>query len=206
MGAECKMSERQALIQRKACALVIQHGYDGFTMSDLAQAVGVSRRTLFNAVPDKASAVLGPQEDPAELTDRPEVRQFLAGGPSGDLLDDSITLLRGAFPASADAGAVRGQRQVADSAMRADPKVRALAMERAARTTSLITQLTCQRMGWPDGDLRARAVTASLTSLAELAMSELVARSHVTSVAAIADEVIAAYLAVARPQTSRPAE
>ena len=50
-------------IQEAAATLVIERGYDGFTMDELAERVGVSRRTLFNHVPDKASAVLGPFDE-----------------------------------------------------------------------------------------------------------------------------------------------
>ena len=53
---------RQQEIHAAACRLVVERGYYGFTMDDLAGAVGVSRRTLFNHVPDKASAVLGGEE------------------------------------------------------------------------------------------------------------------------------------------------
>lgn len=45
---------RQQEIHAADCRLVVERGYDGFTMDDLAGAVGVSRRTLFNHDPDKA--------------------------------------------------------------------------------------------------------------------------------------------------------
>lgn len=48
-----------ARIVRSARRLADQHGVDGFTLDDLAEAAGVSRRTLFNYFPTKYDAVLG---------------------------------------------------------------------------------------------------------------------------------------------------
>ena len=55
----------------------------------LAQAVGVSRRTLFNHVSSKEEAVLGVLP---EITDE-QVETLSAGGPSGHLIDDLITTI-----------------------------------------------------------------------------------------------------------------
>jgi AcrR family transcriptional regulator len=68
------------------CAQLLadEHGLDGFTMDELADAADVSRRTLFNYFPGKLDAVLGemPCLDDAVL------EEFRAGGPSGVLIDD----------------------------------------------------------------------------------------------------------------------
>ncbi|MEU0407922.1 helix-turn-helix domain-containing protein [Streptomyces griseorubiginosus] len=73
-----------ALITESALDLAEERGVDGFTMDELAERVGVSRRTLFNYVPGKLDAILGaPQSpDPASLA------AFRAGGPTGRLADD----------------------------------------------------------------------------------------------------------------------
>lgn len=75
-------------IHRSALRLADEHGLDGFTMDQLAEEVGVSRRTLFNYVPSKMDAVLGPEPElePALL------EEFIAGGPTGHLLSDLRTL------------------------------------------------------------------------------------------------------------------
>ena len=66
-------------ITRCAQQLADEHGLDGFTMDQLAECAGVSRRTLFNYVPGKLDAVLGSMQEPD-----PEVfSEFLAGGPTG---------------------------------------------------------------------------------------------------------------------------
>lgn len=64
-------------------------GLDGFTMEDLAEAAEVSRRTLFNYFPGKVDAVLGPEVAlPAEA-----LETFVAGGPTGDLVEDLKVLV-----------------------------------------------------------------------------------------------------------------
>ncbi|MGB3763177.1 MAG: TetR family transcriptional regulator [Ornithinimicrobium sp.] len=75
-----------------SCAqkLMVEHGLDGFTLDDLATCAGVSRRTLFNYFPGKLDAVVGvkpelPAQDEAEFT---------AGGPTGDLVEDVIFMVR----------------------------------------------------------------------------------------------------------------
>src|SRR3954462_3338186 len=74
------------------CALRLtdEHGLDGFTMEDLAEAADVSRRTLFNYFPRKADAVLGEMPDIAEAA----LAAFRSGGPHGNLIDDLTELAR----------------------------------------------------------------------------------------------------------------
>ena len=69
--------------------LTDEHGLDGFTMDELADAAEVSRRTLFNYFPGKIDAVLGefPTLDGDLLDD------FRGGGPHGDLVRDLRTLV-----------------------------------------------------------------------------------------------------------------
>ncbi len=52
--------QRAREITRTAQRLVAERGYSSVTLDDIAEAVGVSRRTLFNHVDSKESAVLGP--------------------------------------------------------------------------------------------------------------------------------------------------
>lgn len=69
--------------------LTDEHGLDGFTMDELAEASEVSRRTLFNYFPGKVDAVLG--EWPS--LDDDDVDEFRAGGPEGHLLLDLRSLV-----------------------------------------------------------------------------------------------------------------
>lgn len=71
-------------ISRCAQRLADERGLDGFTMDQLAEAAGVSRRTLFNYFDGKVDAVLGTEEEP----DASVFEEFAAGGPTGELVDD----------------------------------------------------------------------------------------------------------------------
>ena len=85
---------RISKIRVAALNLVIERGYDGFTMEELAREVGVSRRTLFNHIKDKESAVLGP-----EMSEEVEnqFQNFAAGLPTGSLREDSEIMAMAEF-------------------------------------------------------------------------------------------------------------
>ena len=82
---EVKRLRTERRISRCAQQLTEERGLDGFTLDDLAARAEVSRRTLFNYFPSKLDAVLGPV--PA-VSDAARTA-FLAGGPTGRLIDDS---------------------------------------------------------------------------------------------------------------------
>lgn len=92
------ISRRQATshrIELLAQRLTDERGLDGWTMDELADAAGVSRRTLFNYFGGKVEAVLGTDPEPGEEL----FEQFRAGGPSGDLLEDLQALVLPHFEA-----------------------------------------------------------------------------------------------------------
>ena len=76
-------------ITRCAQELADERGFDGFTMDELAEQSGVSRRTLFNYFRSKVDAVLGA----CPTMDTDAVAQFRAGGPEHDLLLDLRVLI-----------------------------------------------------------------------------------------------------------------
>ncbi len=88
-GRELRRAETARRIHRRAQDLALEHGIDGFSMDDLAAAAEVSRRTLFNYFPGKDAAVLG--DTPEYAADL--VAAFVAGGPSGNLVDDVVVLV-----------------------------------------------------------------------------------------------------------------
>ncbi|WP_460794251.1 TetR/AcrR family transcriptional regulator [Nocardioides pacificus] len=86
-SATTREGRREATKHRiSVCAqkLTQEHGLEGFTMEDLGEAAGVSRRTLFNYYPSKLDAVLGvPPEFSPESVER-----FRARGAGSNLVHD----------------------------------------------------------------------------------------------------------------------
>ena len=84
-----KRERREALIDA-AQTLVLERGLDEVTVEDICTSIGVSTRTFFNYFSSKDDAVLGVEE----FSPSPEaVEVFVAGGPTGDLLDDLQALV-----------------------------------------------------------------------------------------------------------------
>jgi len=84
-----KRERREALIDA-AQTLVLERGLDEVTVEDICTSIGVSTRTFFNYFSSKDDAVLGVEE----FSPSPEaVAVFVAGGPTGDLLDDLQALV-----------------------------------------------------------------------------------------------------------------
>ncbi|MBN9644800.1 TetR/AcrR family transcriptional regulator [Corynebacterium mendelii] len=70
---EHKRRATKTAIQDCATALVMDKGIDAVTVDDICAAAGISRRTFFNYVDSKESAILG--DAPRELTDE-EIESF----------------------------------------------------------------------------------------------------------------------------------
>ncbi|QOK22529.1 TetR/AcrR family transcriptional regulator [Janibacter indicus] len=88
-SATTRADSRRSAIITAAQRLAVDCGYAGFTVEDLARAVGVSRRTLFNHVSSKEEAVLGLLP---VLTDE-QAATLRSGGPTGHLVDDVLTVV-----------------------------------------------------------------------------------------------------------------
>lgn len=94
-----KREATRSAITARARALTAQDGLNGFTIEQLCEDVGVSRRTFFNYFPSKEDAIIGHllDEFPAEA-----MAEFLAGAASSTGVERgpnglSTTLLRDLF-------------------------------------------------------------------------------------------------------------
>lgn len=72
---ETKRRATRAAIEEHATGLVAEHGIEQVTVEDICAAVGISKRTFFNYVDSKETAVLG---DPPRLPTAAERTEFLA--------------------------------------------------------------------------------------------------------------------------------
>ncbi|WP_196218113.1 TetR/AcrR family transcriptional regulator [Streptomyces blattellae] len=155
-------------IARCAQALAEERGIDGFTMDDVAECAGVSRRTLFNYVPGKLDAILGaaPDPDPALFS------EFLAGGPTGRLGED-IKAVVGALLDSKDTAAddvERVRRLIAS-----DPRLHKAMRDRFGKVATFFAEAILTREG-PDADpLRGRVAATVTLALFDLALENFVA-------------------------------
>jgi len=180
-----------AVITRCARELTSQHGLDGFTMDQLAERAGVSRRTLFNYVPGTVDAVLGPeQEVDADLWET-----FLAGGPTGRLLVDVKEIVRATLEAdSPDPAEVDAVRRVLCS----DPRLMAAVHERFVEKSRVLSEAITRREGKEIEPLVMRLLSAVVVTLCDTALDEALA-TPTRSVAACLDEAFATMSSLFEP-------
>ncbi|WP_181407571.1 TetR/AcrR family transcriptional regulator [Nocardioides sambongensis] len=146
---EAKRYATARRLQRCALQLTVERGYDGWTMDDLATEAEVSRRTVFNYFEGKAQVVLGPI---AEL-DPELIATFVAGGPTGDLVDDLVCLAQCATEeGSEDIDALPAVRE----AIIKDGRLLALVHERFETITEMLAEVLREREGssFPAGRAR----------------------------------------------------
>lgn len=162
------MRETASRIHRSALLLSRDHGLDGWTMDELADSAEVSRRTLFNYVPGKIDAVIGAiPELPDDL-----VVAFVAGGPSGRLLDDLAVLAHAVLEEKDfDRDTVALRRQV----MTAIPRLLPILHERVESLFAEGVDAILAREGTEFGRRRADLVIRVLVSLVDAAILAMLA-------------------------------
>jgi len=178
---------RQATAHRiSLCAqdLTADRGLDGFTMDELAEAAGVSRRTLFNYFPGKDAAVLGthPSLDDALL----EV--FVAGGPTGQLVDD-IAVLVDALLEVKDIN--RDDVHRVRELVLQEPRLMAYAKARFEEFGEEFLELVHTREGKSYDETRARVVIQVMAALFDLAINRF-ADNPDTELSALYAELLSA--------------
>ncbi len=155
-------------IARCALRLADERGVDGFTMDELADEAGVSRRTLFNYFPGKIDAVLGPVPDPPVTA----LETFRSGGPRGDLVDDLGELVTAMFvEEELDRDDFARFRRLLPTS----PKLLAASHERMLRLSERIVEETVVREGPAFRRGRARVAVALLAAVFDSAFDEFLA-------------------------------
>lgn len=159
-SAVSRREQTARLISRCAQDLAIERGFDGFTLDDLADAAGVSRRTLFNYFPGKEAAVLGGPDG----LDESDLAAFVAGGQRGGraLLEDLAALVVSTYtredPDRADWHRVH-------ALFERNPRLITVAKERFDGFVGDVRVATETREGLPAGHLRARVAVAVIAGL-----------------------------------------
>lgn len=147
-------------IEQQALLLTREHGLDGWTMDELAEAVGVSRRTLFNHVPGKLDAVLGghPEATPER------VEQFVAGGPTGDLFSDLGDLAKSVLDdRDFDRDTIALRREI----LMANPRLAVTIHERFEEITRELVERIVEREGTRIDHSKARLLVRLIVALVD---------------------------------------
>ncbi|MDN5894329.1 MAG: TetR/AcrR family transcriptional regulator [Nocardioides sp.] len=146
--------------------LTDQYGFDGFTMDELAEAAGVSRRTLFNYFPGKLDAVLAMNLS----LDQDVIDTFVAGGPGGQLIDDLHELVKHVISIKEFSAQ---EAQVARRIIKSDSRLLSAVHERFESVTQDFTDRILTREGASFGARRAKVLVTILACLYDVALSEV---------------------------------
>lgn len=160
--------ETTARIVEAAQALALEHGMDGFTMEQLARDAGVSRRTLFNYFASKADAILGGS---AVLTEEQHAR-FVAGGPTGDLVDDLGHIVTEVLDAR---GTSRAQLTRIRTLLRREPRLLLAAQEGIVRPIEELADAIAERDGSRSAALHAHLLVRVLVGVLDVAVDRFLA-------------------------------
>lgn len=156
------MSEKRArttyAITRAARELAADKGYDEFTLDELAAKAGVSRRTLFNYFDGKLEATLG---GGPQLT-QDDIDTFLAGGPTGEFVDDVGALALGVLRATAEVPLDRDDWALGQRCFRVNPKLILAAQEQFEGFAEGIVELLAQRAGRSTDDVELHLLLGAL--------------------------------------------
>ena len=187
-SATTRAERRQATSYRiSTCAqrLTEQHGLDGFTMEELAQAAGVSRRTLFNYYRSKTDAVLGL---PPELSES-SLDQFRSRGPGSNLVDDLRDLANQLLNAQ---DLNREDYARARGILLSNPRLLAAAHDRFLLLSSQIVEEIRDREGATFDANRAQVAVRLLAALFDAALDSFLSDPQQRPLAAAYDDVLRA--------------
>ena len=166
-----------------ALALTADRGLEGWTMDDLAEAADVSRRTLFNYVPAKVDAIIGPRP----VVNPEAVATFVAGGPHGRLLDD-LRVLAGVIldEEDFDPATVQVRREI----LTTNPRLLLTVHERFEEVTGELVDQILAREGPGFGTHRARLLVRLLVAVFDACLIDLTDGPSGRSIAEIYDAAV----------------
>ncbi|MFT4210912.1 MAG: helix-turn-helix domain-containing protein [Microbacterium sp.] len=166
-----RRTETARTLIRLARAATAAHGLHGFTVEELCEQAGLSRRTFFNYFASKEDAVLG---IPLHRGDEELTAAFVAGGTaSGDisptLLDDLAEL---ALERWRTMDIAPDTARELFAAMHREPRLLGRMLDLGAQGEQDDARLIVQREGLEPGDLRAQVAALTVGALARAATGE----------------------------------
>ena len=175
-----KMETRTALI-RRARQLTAEYGLSGYTIDELSEQVGVSRRTFFNYFPSKEAAVLGTA--PVDLIEE-GLAVFAYSPPAGErlvevLVEFSVQL----FEAS---GMTREEVGEFVAAMDREPRLLADLVRGSEQEEERLAAAIAVREKMQPGDPAARMAAMLITTLVRRTAFDYFAADNTSSFAELA--------------------
>ena len=166
------LATRDALVET-ARALSAERGFSHFTIEQLCEQVGVSRRTFFNYFPTKDAAFLGQHDEgiPSEVAED-FVRKGASSCPgrlSPGLFDDMTEVL---CTLAESMPFTRETFEQMLTAIAQDPKLLPIIRRSSDRREAAFRDLIARREGIDPADPRAQMATALLTAVAHRTVAE----------------------------------
>jgi AcrR family transcriptional regulator len=171
---ERRMARTSVELTTEARRLTAERGLAGYTVEELCEAVGVSRRTFFNYFPSKEDAVLGLPS----RREHPDVEgRFLANGPvvrgarglSGSLVDDLADLAVARWEVD---GITHDDAKQLSAAIDREPRLLARMLEFARAQELGDIALVERREHLPAGDLAAATAVQLMGALLRTTVEE----------------------------------
>ena len=179
-----RMAKARA-ISAAARRLAAERGFDDFSLDDLADAAGVSRRTLFNYFPGKVDAVLGLPPRSAHAL----LEEFRRGGPTGDLLDDAVRVVHHLVSAK-DMG--KQDWAQLGCALERSPRLLAAATTRFRAAATEVAALTAQREQLAPDDAQATVLVGLLGAVLDASVAAFVRHPGEATLGELFDHHLAA--------------
>ncbi len=157
--------------------LTAEKGLAGFTVEELCEQAGISRRTFFNYFATKEDAVFGldSRRDEDAIDQR-----FLAADPRGS--EPFAALLTDLVALSAERWHLLDLTSESVKTLivifEREPRLLARMLEMSAKREQAEIELVEQREGLPAGDLRAAAAVQIVSALSRAALGEFLDPAH----------------------------
>jgi AcrR family transcriptional regulator len=169
---ERKRRRTRSSLVAAARRLTLAHGIGGFTVEQLCDEIGISRRTFFNYFPSKEDAVLG---STGEGLPQPILDAFLLSGrtdPPTPLIDALTDL----FAEFGDRLAIsREEYELMSAVLHREPQLMPRLFARAEAKSQLLVDLIIAREGLPADHPMPRVATSVLGDLARRSLDEFFA-------------------------------
>lgn len=173
----------------------VEHGLHGFTIEQLCESVGVSRRTFFNHFASKDDAVLGLELD----ADTALLREYADGGVVPSDLDPLGSVVALAVRQVHAVGIDRADEALVRRVFDREPAMVARFLSATDSQIAAVAAAVGRRFGWggPD-DRRARIVTETAAALLKVTATTFFADDFDETTGPAFDELLTDNLRLAR--------